>query len=209
MAWQGEQHSRVGGVSNKEIPRSLCWAKGQHPHHSMQWSHSASCWMVKRSGASGKLHKFLCCVAQIEGWVLKNTQSRKDEGFLPWTATSYPCRKANFRGLKKGKKKKKLNTTNCCHWTWLCSKVCQGWDWLGCMVSRKQSAPSAGYKAILIVLLPPWQPYWQPRAPGETGCSRGALCLYTTPGDAVIQAGTTLLRRQKGPNLEKERKSGL
>lgn len=78
--------------------------------------------------------------------------------FLPWTAASNPCGKANLRGLKKEKKKNRWNGTNCCHWTWLCSKVCQSWDWLGCMVSRKQSVPSAGYKAILIVSLPPWQP---------------------------------------------------
>lgn len=207
MAWQGEQHSRVGGVSNKEIPRSLRWAKGQHPHHSMQWSHSASCWMVKRSGASGKLHKFLCCVARIEGyWKIPNPERMRV--FYLELQLQTRAGKLTLAGWRR-EKKIKLNTTNCCHWTWLCSKVCQGWDWLGCMVSRKQSAPSAGYKAILIVSLPPWQPYWQPRAPGETGCSRGALCLYTTPGDAVIQVGTTLLRCQNGPNLEKERKSGL
>lgn len=41
---------------------------------------------------------------------MKNIKSRKDEGllfvFLPWTAASNPCGKANLRGLKKEKKKK-------------------------------------------------------------------------------------------------------
>lgn len=43
---------------------------------------------------------------------MKNIKSRKDEGllfvvffFLPWTAASNPCGKANLRGLKKEKKK--------------------------------------------------------------------------------------------------------
>lgn len=150
------------GLTKKSLTR-CAERKGSTHIAQCHEAHSAPCRSRDQQSVGNSLH---FCAASLElkdaGWKTSNPERMRGcclfFFFLPWTAASNPCGKANLRGLKKEKKKNTWNGTNCCHWTWLCSKVCQSWDWLGCMVSRKQSVPSAGYKAILIVSLPPWQP---------------------------------------------------
>lgn len=177
MAWQGEKHSLLGGAFHKEIPYSLRSSQAQHPHQAVQRS-QFSFWQVRRSRKCVVASHILCAAwPKSKDAEQKITTAREDGGFSsPWSAATNPCRKANSRGLED--KEKKLNATNCCHWVWLCFKVCWSWDWLGYIVSWKQSVPLADYKAILIVLPPPWQPYPQPQPPGEEmGCWRTVQCL--------------------------------
>lgn len=208
MAWQGEKHSLLGGAFHKEMPYSLHSSQGQHPHQAMQRS-QFSFWQVRRSRNGCNFTRFVCFLCAA--W-----PKSKDAGQKITTARNYGgafftlnCSYKSIAGkltLGGWRRKENLNTTDCCHWIWLCSKVCWSWDWLGYIVSWKQSVPSADYKAILIVLPPPWQPYPQPQPPGgEMGCWRTVQCLQTmSDDDEGIQTDTTLLQHQKGPNSEKE-----
>lgn len=122
MAWQGEKHSLLGGAFHKEIPYSLHSSQGQHPHQAMQRS-QFSVWQVRRSRNGCNFTRFVCCMAQIKGCRTKNYHSQKLwRGFFHFELQlQIHAGKLTLGGWRR---KEKLNTTDCCHWIWLCSKVC-------------------------------------------------------------------------------------